>query len=234
MLESRFAEGVERDKSAGQIRLIRLRLATVALLLALLGVGLVDTGEAQAKAATDKIILSGLPVYGQWHNLSCEYAAARMLSGYWDAEVGEPQFIRAISTHPNPHYGYRGNIDGEFGGTRNYGIYAEPIARVLSARGFGTKVMYDGPAALKQELASGRPVQVWITSGLSGARGFYSYYQGERYKLVPGEHSVVVYGYDQGGVYVADPAFGARDYYSWGAFLRSWANFDYMALSIWR
>lgn len=234
MVVEKLAEGTERPAQIRIARFIKVRLVIIAMLLALVGIGLVDNGEAQARALPDQIILRGLPIYGQWHNLSCEYASARMLTGYWDAEVGEPQFIRAIDTHPNPHYGYRGNIDSSFGGTRDYGIYSEPIASVLARRGFGTKVMYDGPAALKQELTLGRPVQVWITSGLSGSQPFYSYYQGQRFKLVPGEHSVVVYGYDQWGVYVADPALGARDYYPWNAFLRSWAYFDYMALSIWR
>jgi hypothetical protein len=50
--------------------------------------------------------------------------------------------------------------------------------------------------------------------------------------LTAGVHVVVAYGYDSGGVYVSDPAVGAKRYYDWGTFSTMWSVLDGMALSV--
>jgi uncharacterized protein YvpB len=108
--------------------------ALIAFLLGLsLFPALLQPATAQAEAATaalpDKVVLEKFPVFAQQHYLSCEYASTRMITAFWGQEIGEREFIQAIPLNDNPHLGYRGNIDGSFGGTWNYGIYAEPIAK---------------------------------------------------------------------------------------------------------
>jgi uncharacterized protein YvpB len=180
-----------------------------------------------------KVVLPNFPIYAQQHNLSCEYASTRMMTAFWGAEISEAQFISQIPFHSNPHVGYRGNINGPFGGTTDYGIYPDPIAQMLEQHSFKTKLLAGGVESLKQELNLGHPVQVWIVAGFGYATPFTSIYEGLDFKLVAGEHSVVVYGYDTNGVYIADPAYGGRNYVSWPNFLRNWNYFDQMALSIW-
>jgi hypothetical protein len=42
----------------------------------------------------------------------------------------------------------------------------------------------------------------------------------------------VVYGYDDAGVYLADPASGGYDYYAWADFLALWSTLNGMALAV--
>ncbi len=191
------------------------------------------TAPVQAQELPEKAVLEKFPAFGQWYNLSCEYSATRIITAYWGREINDTQFINMIPFHSNPHLGFRGNINGPFGGTWDYGIYAEPIARVLEERGFKTKLLAGGAESLKRELALGRPVQVWVIAGMGWGTPYSVTYEGLDFKLAGGEHSIVIYGYDKQGVYVSDPAYGSLDYYSWDSFLRSWSYFDNMAMSIW-
>jgi uncharacterized protein YvpB len=184
-------------------------------------------------ALPEKVLIEKFPVYGQQHNLSCEYSSTRMMTAFWGHEIGEEDFIRSIPFHPNPHVGFRGNIDGPFGGTWDYGIYPDPIAKFLETRGFKTRLLIGGVESLKQELALGRPVQVWVIAGMGWGFPFTENNHGLPFRLAGGEHSVVIYGYDRAGVYVADPAYGGQAYYFWDTFVRSWSYFDYMAISVW-
>lgn len=200
------------------------------MLLSLAGGSL---GTAEAAGIPDSYYIRGVPLYTQIHNLSCEYAAAKMVTAYWGEMVPESQFIANIPVRNNPHFGYRGNIDGGGGGLADYGIYSEPIANYLDSLGFYTNAFYGEVASLKAEIASGHPVVVWLTIALQYASPVRTIQDGSPVKLVPGEHAVVVTGYDAGGVYVNGPAQGIRARFDWASFERSWGYFDNMALSIW-
>jgi uncharacterized protein YvpB len=153
---------------------------------------------------------------------------------FWGGEVvSQDHFISEVPTHPNPHLGFRGDINGPHGGTRDYGVYAEPLVPVLEAHGYDATVFYGGAARLKAEIDDGHPVVVWLTTGKATPRqGFYQTYAGERFKLVAYEHTVVVYGYDEAGVYLMDVGDGGRYYTEWESFLPRWGYFDEMALLI--
>ena len=144
-------------------------------------------------------------LYGQLRTLSCEAAAARMLAEYYGVRQTEDWFQRALGLSDNPHVGFRGNVDGEFGWIDNYGVHAEPVARALQAAGVGASVRYglkydDVRAALDR----GAPVIVWT----SPRTDYYDMPQG--YRLVPEEHTYVVVGYDVLGFAVHDPLYGGR------------------------
>ena len=134
----------------------------------------------------------------------------------------------------NPHWGYRGDINGTWGNTTDYGVYPEALVAPLAQLGFRGQVVYaQGDAStLKAYLDNGVPVVLWLS--LWGDQGFYEYASdGTPYKLNPGYHVVVAYGYDDWGVYVADPATGSTTSWSWGDFMGMWNPLDGMALAVW-
>lgn len=178
--------------------------------------------------------LRAMPVMQQSLPLSCEAAAVSTATAYWGNQVSEWVFIENIPENPNPHLGFRGDITGAFGGTTDYGVYAEPFQSILSNYGFGSDVFYANGNAnfLKAQIDQGRPVVVWMTNMASVQTRSYETVDGQRFALVPQEHAVVVYGYDANGVSVADPGDGSYRQFSWNDFMRSWGYFDGMSLVI--
>lgn len=212
---------------------MKVRISGAALLLA--GAVLaVLLGAAPPAAATDQAtVIRGVPAYKQQRSLSCEYAAAYVVTKFWGNPIPENVFIREIPLHPNPHKGYRGNINGPVGGLTHYGVYAEPLVPVLEARGYDATVFYGGVERLKANLRAGNPVIVWLTSGRNTRRTVYTRtYEGESFRLVPGEHTVVVYGYDGYGIRIMDVGDGNYYYTDWSSFLRRWGYFEQMSLVI--
>jgi uncharacterized protein YvpB len=175
----------------------------------------------------------GVPTYAQQRNLSCEYAALVMAMGAYGVWVSEYEFDHRVGWSENPHWGYRGDINGWWGNTDDYGVYAAALAPALADFGFyGEEFYAQGNAtALTARLDQGTPVLVWL--GLWGDTGFYEYAaDGTPYKLVSGLHVVVADGYDSGGVYVSDPATGGTKYYDWSTFMTFWNVMDGMGLSV--
>lgn len=186
--------------------------------------------KAQTTLTSAKI--EDMPVFAQQHYLSCEYSAARAAAARWGVNLSEWDFIDGIPHNDDPHLGFRGNIDDGWGGTESYGIYAEPISLFLATRGLQTKLLWDGVEQVKQEVALGRPVVVWVAGGMGWSETFTDAANGNSFLMMPYEHAMTVYGYDEGGVYVADPGFGTYDWYSWANFSRSWGYLGNMAMSV--
>lgn len=206
----------------------RLILGLMASWLLVMAVG---TGTQTAQAAPVQI--PDMPVFAQQHYLSCEYSATRAAVARWGIQLSEADFINNIPTNDNPHLGFRGNIDGSWGGIYDYGIYAEPIARFLATKGLNTKLIWNGVDSIKEELSYGRPVVVWVVGGMGYSSTVEASAAGQNFLLMPLEHAVTLYGYDDQGVYVADPGFGTYDYYAWADFQRSWNYLGNMAMSVW-
>ena len=213
-------------------RIVILRGLVTAIFLLAHGIELLPRPHV-ARASPTEAMIRGFPSVTQWYSLSCEYAAAAAVTLYWGDVVSQRDFIREIPKHPNPHVGFRGNIHGPHGGVRDYGIYAEPLVPVLQRRGYGATVFYGGVSRLKANLAAGNPVVVWITTGRYVERPVYRFnHEGETFKLVPYEHTVVAYGYDDDGIHLMDVGDGEFYYTEWSSFLRRWSYFDQMALAI--
>ena len=177
--------------------------------------------------------IAHFPSLAQSYNLSCEYAAASAVTLYWGKQVTENTFLSQVPSNPNPHVGFRGDINGSFGGINDYGIYAEPLVPVLQKYGYDATVFYGGVSQLKANVAAGKPVVVWITVGKYTPRTpVTASYNGNSFTLVPGEHALVIYGYDTGGVYMMNVADGLYYYTEWPSFLPRWSYFDQMALVI--
>lgn len=188
-------------------------------------------GNGAGSAAGPAVAVPGITGYAQQRNLSCEYAAVHIATGAFGNAIPEDAFTSSIPQASNPHHGYRGNIDGPWGNTDDYGIYPEPLLPVLDAWGFSSEVMYTGgdPAPLIAHLDAGHPVVVWL--------GFWgdtreTLTDDGTYSVFAGMHVVTVYGYDEGGIYVADPATGGMDFYSWDEFVSMWSVVDGMSLAI--
>lgn len=173
-----------------------------------------------------------VPSYAQQRNLSCEYAALSIATGAFGAAISEYEFDKRVGWSSNPHWGYRGDINGRWGNTTDYGVYPEPLVGPLSEFGFAGEVLYGGdPASLTDHLDQGQPTLVWV--GLWGETGADETLEdGTIYKLLTGYHVVVAYGYDAWGVYVADPATGGRGAWDWSTFLAMWEVMDGMALAV--
>lgn len=203
-------------------------LLAIAALCALFGVLI----PQPVRAAQDSALIKGFPSVGQWYNLSCEYTAAAAVTLYWGNLVSQRDFIREVPDNPNPHLGFRGDINGT-GGLTDYGVYAEPLVPVLERRGYNAVVFYGGVTRLKNNVSAGVPVVVWLTVGKNVDRPVYrKTIAGDTFKLVPGEHSVVIYGYDDGGVNIMDVGDGGFYYTDWDSFLRRWSYFDQIGLII--
>ena len=174
-----------------------------------------------------------VPSYAQARNLSCEFAACVAAMAAWGTWVSEYQFDDLVGWSENPHWGYRGDINGSWGGTTDYGVYAEPLAWALPSFGFWGDVFYAGGdfSALTWRLDAGYPTVVW-TSDLGNTGWTEWTADGTPYLLVPGQHTVVAHGYDDGGVSVMDPQFGQQNYYGWGDFGWRWGVFDGMSMAV--
>lgn len=172
-----------------------------------------------------------VPALTQQRNLSCEYASVAIATAAYGEGIPEEAFYDVIPVTLNPHYGYRGNIDGLWGQYDDYGIYPEPLVPVLNEWGFAGEVAYtDGHTPfLTNHLDAGHPVVVWLA--LWGDTGIVYDDEGV-YTVFAGAHVVTAYAYDEWGVYIVDPATGSYKHIDWGTFRWAWGTIDGMSLAI--
>lgn len=194
--------------------------------------GSADSTESSSTSSdSGEVIIPGISAYQQQRGLSCEYASLSIATGALGSWVNEWSFDAYVPLSDNPHWGYRGNINGQWGNTTDYGVYAEPLVPALQAFGFNGTVFYGGTDTLKQEIAAGHPTLVWLA--LWGDTSTHeTTADGTTYQLTAGEHVMVAYGYDDSGVYVSDPGTGKLRFYDWGTFTSMWSVMDDMALAV--
>ena len=174
-----------------------------------------------------------LPVvaYQQQRPLSCEYAAVQIATGMIGYTVSEYEMEAVTPLSANPHWGYRGNINGTWGNTTDYGIYADALIPGLNYYGYSDTSFYGDATDLTSYLDNGAPVIVWL-----GMRGDLSHDEytadGTRYQVTDYMHVMVVYGYDESGVYLSDPGTGGTRFYDWATFNSMWQVMDGMALAV--
>jgi len=191
-------------------------------------VGGIDAGWEEP--VSGPVFAADVPAYQQMFSLSCEYAAAYIATSAFGWGIPESAFIERVPPSVNPHWGYRGDIHGAWGGADDYGVYPEALVPTLNEFGFTADVFYGGDAsALTARIDAGMPVMTWL--GYFGDTGWIQEDDGA-YLLAPGTHVVTVYGYDDGGVYISNPGRGNLDYYAWGDFLTMWSVLDGMALAV--
>ena len=191
------------------------------------------TVAADGGSSSGPMVSFWVPAYLQQRNLSCEYAALYIATARWGNGISEYAFDEVVGWSENPHWGYRGNIHGWWGNTDDYGVYAAPLARALSQFGFVGDAFYavGDRSELTWRLDAGIPVVVWLSMWQDP--GYYAWTaDGVRYKLVPGMHVMVAYGYDNESVYLADPGTGGYRSYPWDQFMAMWNILDGMGLGV--
>lgn len=190
----------------------------------------VDSGPAGTQAGGE-VIIPGVSAYQQERPLSCEYAAVAIATGALGSWVSEYDMEAVTPLSPNPHWGYRGDINGVWGNTDDYGIYANALIPGLNQFGFQGHSFYGNPGDLMDSIDLGRPTLVWL--GMWGDLSHHEYTSdGTRFQVTRAMHVMVAYGYDDGGVYLSDPGTGEYRYYDWGTFDGMWQVMDGMALGI--
>lgn len=219
------------------MRVSRLLLRAFAFVLALGIVAPVGAEDAftplTLPQSPPKFVLANFPVHAQWWGLSCEYAATSAATQYAGHTISEADFRDAIGFDPDPNKAFRGSIYGGWGGIGDYGIYPAPILRVLIDAGFKSSYSFRGDASLiRDAISHNRPVVVWINGTWGYAPHYYEESGGDTYFLVPYEHAITLYGYDENGVYIMDPGMGSFYYASWGSFMSTWMQLDGMALAV--
>jgi uncharacterized protein YvpB len=178
-------------------------------------------------------LILDVPVFKQQRPLSCESSAAAMAANFFGVPIGEQDILAALPRHENPHLGFRGNIDGTYGGTDDYGVYAEPIRQVLANLGLEAQHLSGGTDEIRQQIRQGRPVIAWVTYGMQAETPTQvQLSDGQLVTLVPYEHTVVVVGYNRDGLWVNDPYAGTQDFYTEGDFVRSFAYLGNMGLVV--
>ena len=173
------------------------------------------------------------PVYEQQHTLSCESSAAAMAANFHGVGISEAAIIAALPRHDNPHLGFRGNIDGPYGGIVDYGVYAEPVRRVLAGWGLEAEHLVGGVNEIRAHIRQGKVVIAWITYNLQmQAPQQVTTSDGKVVTVIPYEHTVLVTGYNRDGLWVNDPYNGTQNFYPEQEFIRSFSYLGNMGLVI--
>ncbi len=186
-----------------------------------------------AAAPPPEYVIQGVPTIAQVWSLSCEYAATSAATGLYGLTLSQQTMHAEIGNHLNPHRGFRGNIRGSWGGTDDYGVYPEAIVPALHRHGYTrSRAFRAGTDTLKRELAAGNPVVVWIVGDYTAQHRVYLMDGAESYFVIPYEHAVTLYGYDERGVHIMDPGRGVKYHESWDRLEFGWAQLDHMALTV--
>jgi uncharacterized protein YvpB len=235
---TRAAQQYEIAKLRTELAAVRQELADASTSTAMASTSPTDAVPFGLERPPLALILD-TPLYRQEHSLSCESSAAAMAANYFGVAIRESDILHALPRHENPHLGFRGDVDGPYGGLSDYGVYAEPIRQVLVGFGLDVEHLSGGVKEIKQHIRGGRPVIAWVTYRLqaqsprqvllanpSSQSGI------QAVTMVPYEHAVLVVGYNGDGLWVNDPYAGTRDFYAESDFDRSFAYLDNMALIV--
>jgi uncharacterized protein YvpB len=173
------------------------------------------------------------PVYRQRHRLSCESSSAAMAANFYGVGLSEETILADLPRHDNPHLGFRGNVDGPYGGILDYGVYAEPIRQVLENWGLQVAHFSGGIDEIRAYIRQGRVVIAWVTFNLEPQSPIQvTTSDGQAVILVPYEHAVLVTGYNRDGLWVNDPYAGTQTFYPAYDFARSFSYLGNMGLVV--
>jgi uncharacterized protein YvpB len=208
-----------------------------------------EVGAASSEKLPMSVMLD-VEAFAQTHHASCESAAAHAAMKYWGVDMGENDIIAAIGADTeteryfddqgrlhwgNPQKAFVGDIDGEDVYVDGYGVYNQPVYKVLAANGFSKSISKTGWNfdELMNHVKRGYPVIAWTS---------YNYKDMENYELISPdgavntfiyqEHAVVVRGYDGENVYIMDVYKGVFKTISKSDFIRGMANLDNMAIVV--
>jgi len=179
--------------------------------------------------------IKGITGHKQTLSLSCEARSAVDWAAYWGVKIGEKKFLNKLPRSDNPEAGFVGNPNDAWGNIppASYGVHAKPVAALLQQYGLDAKARkHMGWEDLKEEIAAGRPVIVWVIGQMTtGKAEKIRTKDGKSVTVAKQEHTMLFIGYDAQKVYVIDPYSGNNQTYSKNTFLKSWAVLGNMAVT---
>jgi uncharacterized protein YvpB len=205
------------------------------ILITFLALAALGTSPVIAQSSPpEEAYVSGLIGYRQAYSLSCEARAAVDFATYFGIYLSENQVIDALPTSDDPEIGFVGNINGEWGSIPpyDYGVHSQPIASVLNDFGIPSRAQkYLDWTTLQWEIASGRPVIVWVIGEMwQGTPITYVTEAGKSVVVAHYEHAMILKGYDGDIIYAIDTYTGTEKIYYLQSFLASWAVLENQAV----
>lgn len=169
--------------------------------------------------------------FKQEYSRSCEAASLRMALAYYGITTNDMTIIQKAGYDPrpkdkeknewdNPHEMFVGDASKANG--EGYGVYGEPIARVVKTFGRNAYHTTDiTPQFLAKNVRAGYPVVVWGYTSLAGPKIKWRTPSGGEVLAIADEHARLVVGVygsaeDPVGFYLHDP-FNGRQYEYWDA-----------------
>ncbi|MCJ7623770.1 MAG: C39 family peptidase, partial [Anaerolineaceae bacterium] len=157
----------------------------------------------------DTAFVQGIYGHDQLYSLDCEARSAVDLARYFGIQIDEIDFLAKLPKSDDPNEGFVGDFDDPKGQIPpdSYGVYANPIARLLRNYGLDASArMFMTLEELKIEIASGRPVMVWVIGYTElGIPLSYTPSNGNTTTVAYNEHTVMAIGYEPSYVLLLDP-----------------------------
>jgi uncharacterized protein YvpB len=174
----------------------------------------------------------------QRYNLTCEVCAFRQVLLHYGLDGTEEQLQQVLGRDENPDRGFRGDYWSNWGDLNNYGAHA-PAVKALVER-FPRPGVFAAGYVANLDQAAQALTRNWLVIAWIPVELRHSYRvpvrtaAGDQVVLVPGEHTITLHGYDQGGFYVYDPRPNMRvpDYIPAPALGQAMGLFDYPGLAI--
>ena len=211
---------------------MRLKCAVIVLCILC---GLSGNVPAAAGTLPDSAYVPGVVAHAQGYTLSCEARAAVDWAAFWGVSLDESQFLSDLPSSDNPETGFVGIPNDAWGGIppASYGVHAEPVARLLRANGLEAQAQKGlSWNDMRAEIAAGRPVIVWVIGQMWGGTPVtYTAQDGSTTTVARFEHTMILYGYDETRVHVADAYSGWNLTYPLDIFKASWDVLGNMAVT---
>lgn len=169
---------------------------------------------------------------GQTLPLSCESRSAVDWAAHFGVKIDELVFQDQLPVSDNPEVGFVGDVNGVWGKTPpdSYGVHAAPVAALLRSYGLNAEARKGMTLdELKQEIAAGRPVIVWMVGHVEkGPASTYTTNDGQIVTVAAHEHTMIAIGYTRETIVVLDGAiiYGRANAH----FLDSWGPLGNMAI----
>ena len=189
----------------------------------------------RADPIPERAFIEGVTGHRQSTSLSCESRSAVDWAAYWGVKIGEKRFLARLPRSNNPDKGFVGNPNDSWGNVPpdSYGVHAGPVADLLREYGLQAEARRNLTwEELQSEIASGRPVIVWIIGEMwEGTPVKYTAPDGHKATVARYEHTMILIGYEPGKVHLVDAYTGWTQSYPLRTFLKSWKTLGRMAIT---
>jgi uncharacterized protein YvpB len=175
-------------------------------------------------------------IYGspQLYTLDCEAQAAVDWARFFGVHIDELEFIDRLPISDDPTLGFVGNINGPMGQIPpgDYGVYPGPVANLLNTYGLNAQAVQGWTIqSIKEEIAAGRPVIVWIVNlPFAIETSQYTASNGNSTTVAKFEHTWIVTGYNNSTFTVIDSEWTYNVMTS--TFIERWNALGNMAIAM--